>query len=415
MSRAKPTLHLVCTAHLDPVWQWNWQEGCLEALTTFKHAVEYLDEFSDLIFTHNEAVLYEWVERHDPELFEDIRGKVASGRWHISGGWLLQPDCNMPNGEMFFRLAEYGRRYFKERFSVTPRIAYNFDAFGHNGSLPQILRRLGYEMYVHTRPAARDLTLPGHLYRWEGIDGSSIVTYRSPTGSYTHEEGQVEERVFTLFERCEGVPGDQMMLWGVGDHGGGPARADLALLSQLIARDDLPYRLEHSTPERFLDAISPSFDMLPVHKGDLQKCFPGCYTSDAATKGLYHRVDSRLIVAERYGYAAQNLVGARWDARTIDAAWRNHMFTSGRKKSVCRPSLRGPIEISDRRILLLGTQSDDDSGTWRLRCGNSVGESITCTIEPNEAAAVPLTFRPFEVKEITRSVLGAAVEKPTLL
>jgi len=23
----KPTLHLVCNAHLDPAWQWDWQSG----------------------------------------------------------------------------------------------------------------------------------------------------------------------------------------------------------------------------------------------------------------------------------------------------------------------------------------------------------------------------------------------------
>lgn len=23
----KPTLHLVCNAHLDPAWQWDWQRG----------------------------------------------------------------------------------------------------------------------------------------------------------------------------------------------------------------------------------------------------------------------------------------------------------------------------------------------------------------------------------------------------
>ena len=157
MSAEKPVLHLVCNAHLDPVWQWDWQEGCLEALSTFRHAVEFLETYPDLVFNHNEALLYEWVEQHDPALFARIRELVSSGRWNVSGGWFLQPDCNMPEGASFVRLALYGRRYFYEKFGVQPRVAYHFDAFGHNGSLPQILSKLGFEMYIHTRPSAADV------------------------------------------------------------------------------------------------------------------------------------------------------------------------------------------------------------------------------------------------------------------
>ena len=39
-----PTVHLICNAHLDPVWQWRWEEGCAEALSTFATAVELLEE-----------------------------------------------------------------------------------------------------------------------------------------------------------------------------------------------------------------------------------------------------------------------------------------------------------------------------------------------------------------------------------
>jgi hypothetical protein len=26
----KPTLHLICNAHLDPAWQWDWQSSAKE-------------------------------------------------------------------------------------------------------------------------------------------------------------------------------------------------------------------------------------------------------------------------------------------------------------------------------------------------------------------------------------------------
>ena len=70
-------LHLICNAHLDPVWQWDWNEGASAALATFYSAAELADEY-DYIFCHNEALLYEWIERYDPALFSRIRSRIIS-------------------------------------------------------------------------------------------------------------------------------------------------------------------------------------------------------------------------------------------------------------------------------------------------------------------------------------------------
>ena len=80
-------LFLICNAHIDPVWLWNWEEGLAEALSTFRTAARFCDEFPGFVFCHNEALLYQWVEEHEPELFRKIRDLVAAGRWRIIGGW----------------------------------------------------------------------------------------------------------------------------------------------------------------------------------------------------------------------------------------------------------------------------------------------------------------------------------------
>ena len=114
----QPALHLIANAHLDPVWQWRWEEGCAEALSTFSTAVELLEEHPTLIFNHNEAVLYQWVKEYDPALFSKIQALVAAGRWAISGGWYLQPDVNLPGTESLIRQIAHGRRFFREHFGV---------------------------------------------------------------------------------------------------------------------------------------------------------------------------------------------------------------------------------------------------------------------------------------------------------
>src|SRR5665648_938611 len=156
----KPVVHLICNAHLDPIWMWTWKEGLREALSTFRTAVNLLDEFPEFIFNHNESLLYEWVEEHDLKLFKRIKELVTAGRWHISGGLYLQPDLNICGGETLVRHILTGRNYFENKFGVRPKVAYDFDTFGHPSSFPQLLTQAGFELYIHCRPRDYQLSLP---------------------------------------------------------------------------------------------------------------------------------------------------------------------------------------------------------------------------------------------------------------
>ena len=63
----------------------------------------HYEDYDGFVFCHNEALLYEWIEENDPELFCRIQKLVKEGKWHIMGGWYLQPDCNLVSGESFVR------------------------------------------------------------------------------------------------------------------------------------------------------------------------------------------------------------------------------------------------------------------------------------------------------------------------
>ena len=110
-------VHLICNAHIDPVWQWDWEEGASAAISTFQSAVNLAEKF-DYIFCHNEVTVYRYAERFAPELFENIRALVKKGKWHIMGGWYLQPDCLLPEGEGIIRQIQAGKLYFEEKFGV---------------------------------------------------------------------------------------------------------------------------------------------------------------------------------------------------------------------------------------------------------------------------------------------------------
>ena len=112
-------LFLVCNAHIDPVWLWEWQEGATASIATFRTAADFCEEFDGFVFCHNEALLYQWTEEYDSALFSRIQRLVREGKWHIMGGWFLQPDCNIPSGESILRQILTGRKYFAEVFGKT--------------------------------------------------------------------------------------------------------------------------------------------------------------------------------------------------------------------------------------------------------------------------------------------------------
>ena len=295
-------LHLICNAHIDPIWQWTWDEGISATISTFKSAADLCDEF-DYVFCHGESLLYEAIEAHAPELFERIKAHVKSGKWVITGGWYLQPDCLMPSGETFIRQIAVGKKYFMEKFGVEPTITTNYDSFGHSIGLVQILAKNGYSGYMACRPYPTQFEYPSRFFVWRGPDGSEIKFTES--SSYNSRLGHVTEKInMELFGGGMSMLGSpsaadtkledvDYILWGVGNHGGGPSRKDLRDIEELKIDG---VEIIHSTPEMlFADGIRVGGEV----EVSLITCMPGCYSSMARVKQAFRRCESLFYSVER--------------------------------------------------------------------------------------------------------------------
>ena len=316
-------MHMIGNAHIDPVWLWRWNEGFHEVIASFRSALDRLAEYDDFTFVSSSAVFYAWVERHDPAMFEEIRQRVAEGRWEIVGGWWLQPDCNIPSGESFVRQALYGQRYFLEKFGVTAKVGYNVDSFGHTAMLPQLLKKAGLDYYVFMRPAPHELGLPSRLFWWESGDGSRVLTYRLPFEYCTWGE-ELDKHV----RRCAGElrdPVDEIMcFYGVGNHGGGPTRRNIESVRQLDEDEELP-ELVFSTPNRFFAQVEGRGWELPVVHRDLQHHASGCYAAHSGVKEFNRRAESLLVTAETLGALAAAQTG-RQPVEDLTNAWHGVLF-----------------------------------------------------------------------------------------
>jgi alpha-mannosidase len=311
------TAHLIGHAHIDLAWLWRWEETVHDIVThTFWGTLSQMDRLPGLTFAQSQPAVYEAVEKHYPELFQKIKEKVKAGTWIPVGGMWAEPDLNMPDGESLARQLLYGKKYFQEKFGVDVAVGWNPDSFGHNFQLPQILSKAGIKYYIFERCAPENTP----VFWWEGADGSRVLAY-VPSGWYLVDlKNGVRD---LLLGASKSTPlKDFMLLYGAGDHGGGPRSTDVEAILKFKDDPDHP-RLEFVAPEDYFKKLAAAGIEFPVVKKELNFTFPACYTTQAETKKWNRRLENLLLAAEKFSALAV-FSGFRdyYPERDVDEAWK---------------------------------------------------------------------------------------------
>jgi len=324
------TIHLIGHGHIDPTWRWRWTEGYEEVRATFMSALQRMNETPAFKFTTSSACFFAWIKASDPDLFEEIRERVREGRWELVGGMWIEPDCNLPSGESFVRQGLYGQRYFKKEFGAGVKVGFNPDSFGHAGTLPQILKKLGIEYYAYMRPMPLiEMNYPeGNTFWWLANDGSRILASNIPE-SYNGEREEVLDRIQRLPTWPFLMRNQRHLLcfYGVGNHGGGPTIRTIEGLQQAQQDKDLA-KLEFSTLEQFFKGIEASHEdsAIPTIDTDLQHHARGCYSVHSEIKRLNRRAEQELMAAERFA-TLESLVHARpYPKGRLEKAWKDLLY-----------------------------------------------------------------------------------------
>jgi alpha-mannosidase len=317
-------LHMIGNAHIDPVWLWQWPEGFQEARATFWSAIQRMAEYPDFVFTCDQVALLAWVEESDPVLFEQIRRRVAEGRWVNVGGWWVEPDCNLPTGESFVRQGLYGQRFLREKFGVPATVGLNADPFGHHANLPQILHKQGLSAYCFLRPGAHEAELPGNPFWWESADGSRVLAYRIPH-EYCSPRADIAYHTDKAVAQLPPGLSTAMVFYGVGNHGGGPTKANIDSVRRL---DELGAygELVLSSPPAYVEEVVSAGVDLPVWRGDLQHHAAGCYSAHSGIKQWMRGAEHALMVAERWASVASHVAGTRYPHEELTHAWKLVLF-----------------------------------------------------------------------------------------
>ncbi len=316
-------LNMIAYAHIDAVWLWPWHEAMSVVLSTFRSALDRMKSNPDFVFTETSAQFYQWVAENDPEMLDEIRQRVDEGRWELLGGWWVEPDVNIPNGESLARQGLQGQRLFRRLFGRQAKVAANPDSFGHTGTLPQILKLQELEDYIFMRPDEEAMRLPADLFWWEGPDGTRALTYRIPFG-YT-DAGALSQRIKQVIGLHEPVK-DMMVFYGAGDHGGGATDENIQSIQRIMAEAGAP-KLIYSTPEKYFSEIRGEKRVnLPVVTGDLQHHSVGCYTAESTIKKNNRTAEMALTTAEKVASLSSVLYGSAYPQAEFQSAWEKVLF-----------------------------------------------------------------------------------------
>ena len=320
------TLYFDANAHIDAAWLWRYMETIEVCRNTFNSVFNMMTARPDFTYTQSAAAYYDWMERYYPETFKHIQEAVKEGRWEIVGGMWIEPDCNLPNGISWARQLLYAKRYFKEKFNVDVKIGWNPDSFGYNGNMPELYQDAGIDAFITQKIGWNDTNVfPYRLFWWESADGSKILSYFP--FDYVNEIKHPFQLVDWMrqFEANTGMT-KMMVLFGVGDHGGGPSIEMMQRIDELRNVDVYP-KIEYGNTADYLTWIrGHDLSKLPVWKDELYlEYHRGTLTTQADTKAENRKCETLLRDTEVYSSLAA-LQGRPYDNKALEQAWRLVLF-----------------------------------------------------------------------------------------
>ncbi|MDQ0115785.1 alpha-mannosidase [Paenibacillus harenae] len=326
LPEANGTMHMVGQSHIDIAWLWPVRETVRKVSRTFSTMNTLMKEYPDFVYTQSQPLLYAFAKEHYPELYEQVKQRVAEGRWELVGGMWVEPDLNIPSGESLVRQILHGQLFYKEEFGRTSNIEWLPDTFGYCASLPQLLKLAGVDYFMTTKLNWNDTNVfPYDLFHWVGIDGTSVVSYLNH-GLNEHTKPRDIHEHWQSYRHKDKLD-ELMLLYGHGDGGGGVTREMVELVERSSMMVDLPIS-SFSTAAEFFRRVGERKQSLPKWHGDLYlELHRGTYTTHARNKRNNRKAEVLYRDAEIWSQLAGHALGtserdASIAAEKLEEGWK---------------------------------------------------------------------------------------------
>lgn len=320
-------IYLIGYSHIDTAWKWRWRETVEVMKDTTNIVLNFMEEYPEFIFAQSAAQHYLWMEEYYPEIFQKIKERVKEKRWEVVGGMWVEPDCNLPWGESFIRQILYGKRYFKEKFGIDVKVGWVPDSFGYNWNLPQILKKSQIEYFLTQKINWNDTTkFPYNIFWWEAPDRTKVLTY-FPVGGYGEDVNPdvMLEQLKIIKERHN--INELLVIFGVGDHGGGITREMLERAFKLKNTEIYP-EIVFISAEKFFENLYEftKNNKIPTVSDELYLQYHrGTYTTQTKAKQNNRKSEILLENVEKFSTIAK-LFGFIYPENEIRELWRLVLF-----------------------------------------------------------------------------------------
>jgi alpha-mannosidase len=329
----KPSVNAIGHSHIDMAWMWQSRHTREKARRTFSTMLHLMRQYPEFRYVHSSPQLYQFLKEDDPELYDRVKEKIASGQWEVTGGAWVEADTNLTGAESLVRQILLGKRFIRREFGLDCQVLWMPDTFGFSWTIPQLMKQSGLEYFacssIHWSKFNR---FPHDTFHWRGMDGSEVlVTFFTAPGEtiknhYNYNGLADPYDVKTAWEhyRQKDVNTELLMPFGWGDGGGGPTRE---MIEAIRAQADIP-----GIPRVHIGKVEPYFERLaerlkdqpvPVWDGELylEKCH-GVYTSQARNKRLNRQSETLYHDAEWLCSLADTLTGSSaYPQRELNGGW----------------------------------------------------------------------------------------------
>ncbi len=290
---------LIAHSHLDIAYYWRRIHAVQKNLRTILIQLRLMDKYPDFKYTHTQPYVYETLEKYYPEVFEELKEKVANGQFEPVGAMYVEPDCNVPSAESLIRQCLYGQQTYKRMFGKTVNNAWLPDVFGNSWILPQILKKSGVDYFVSNKMSTWNDTnrFPHNNFVWRGIDGTDVLACVPPTHFITwNMPSQIQENWEAYIDKDSG--GQTMNMFGYGDGGSGCTEEMIELMHRFDKLSIMP-KCEHMDGAEFLEKNLKDNDSLEVWDGELYlEMHRGTFTTKSNLKRANRKLEYKLRTAE---------------------------------------------------------------------------------------------------------------------
>ncbi len=290
---------LIAHSHLDIAYYWRRIHAVQKNLRTVLIQLRLMDKYPDFKYTHTQPYVYETLEKYYPDVFEELKEKVANGQFEPVGAMYVEPDCNVPSAESLIRQCLYGQQTYKRMFGKTVNNAWLPDVFGNSWILPQILKKSGVEYFVSNKMSTWNDTnrFPHNNFIWRGIDGSDVLACVPPTHFITwNMPSQIQENWEAYIDKDSG--GQTMNMFGYGDGGSGCTEEMIELMHRFEKLSVMP-KCDHMGGAEFLEKNLKNNDTLETWDGELYlEMHRGTFTTKSNMKRANRQLEYKLRTAE---------------------------------------------------------------------------------------------------------------------